>query len=880
MNSTMQHLGGMARGSGLGWSWRWAVFLGGLLLTLAWGVRAEAQESICARVKIEILQELTLEREAFEARMTIHNGVVGTAIDSLSVDVSFADGNRQSVRATSNPNDLTSLFFIRLQDGYSIPSTVAGGTSATIKWLIIPARGAAGSTALGETYFVGAKLRYRAAGVDNEVVVEPDDILVKPMPALTLDYFLPDEVNGDDPFTENFVEPPIVFSLGVRVKNTGLGAARKLKIDSAQPRIIENKQGLLVDFKLHGCEVNGGVAQPTLLADFGDIAANRSGVARWLMTSSLSGRFVEFSAYYTHADELGGQLTSLITGQPMTHFLLQDVVVDLPGRDTIRDFLARDGFDLRVYESENADTAVVDQSTFSSLVSDGGHHRIRTTAIGGFLFIRVTDPLGGRRVLRSVQRSDGKQLPGPNGWLSQTWDRTAKKWDYYVNVFDVNNAAGADYLLQYKDAPGRTNRAPRLDALSNWVIGPGDHLSFPITATDLDGDRLTFQLDTPAPSWTSVTPEGTFAWQPGHAAVPSTNRLTVVVTDNGLPALSDRRSFTVIVRSSTGSRPPVLTLSTNRLVYPEQSGVRRVDPLAIVTDPDSTTFDRGRLTVAIVEGSMESDALALADPGPDQTNLVITAGNVVEYRSVPIGILTVSSGPTNVLVVDFNAQATVAAVQEVVRTVTFRNDVRRGPSVERVIQFTLNDGAGGENAPVDLPVEIEPANAAPVAVTDLAATTSGVPIGLLIPKLAGNDSDADGDGLMFELLGSVTEQRGVVDVVGNVVVYVPDPNLVGTDSFRYRITDAYGGWAEADVVVTVSAAASPGRTIVAVTPGNDGSVTVKFLGIPGRTYTVQWSFDLLYWTELTKAAAGPTGQIEITDRTADPSRRFYRIVYP
>ena len=197
--------------------------------------------------------------------------------------------------------------------------------------------------------------------------MDPDDILVKPMPALTLDYFLPNEVYGDDPFTQNFIEPPIPFSLGVRVKNTGIGPARKLKIDSAQPRIVENKLGLLVDFKLHGCEVNGGVAQPTLLADFGDIAPNRSGVARWIMTSTLSGRFVEFTAYYTHAAELGGQLTSLITAQPMTHFLVHDVLVDLPGRDTVRDFLAKDGVELRVYESENADTVVNDQSAGRAL---------------------------------------------------------------------------------------------------------------------------------------------------------------------------------------------------------------------------------------------------------------------------------------------------------------------------------------------------------------------------------------------------------------------------------------------------------------------------------------------------------------------------------
>jgi hypothetical protein len=854
--------------------------IGFWLLAFCLQPSALAQDSICARVKIEILQELTLEREAFEARMTINNGVTGMPIDNIGVDVNFADKDRQPVRASSNPNDTSALFFIRLQDGYSIPSSIAGGTSGTIKWLIIPAPGAAGSSAQGELYYVGATLTYRAGGTDNEVEVDPDDILVKPMPALTLDYFLPSEVYGDDPFTENFVEPPIPFSLGVRVKNSGLGAARKLKIDSAQPRIVENKQGLLVDFKLHGCEVNGGAAQPTLLADFGDIAPNRSGVARWIMTSSLSGRFVEFTAYFTHAAELGGQLTSLITAQPKTHFLVQDVLVDLPGRDAVRDFLVKDGFELRVYESENADTAVNDQSATSSLVTDSGRYRVRTAPIPGFLFIKLIDPLAGRQPLRLAQRADGKLLPGPNAWLSQTWDRNALRWDYYVNLFDVNNTAGADYLLQYKDAPARTNRPPVLDPISNWAIGPNDRLTFPITAIDPDGDRLAYQLESPAPAGASVTPEGTFAWQPGLAPIPSTNRMTVTVTDNGLPALSDRRGFTVIVRDPTASEPPVLVLSSNRLVYPEQSGPIQLDPMARVTDEDTTVFDQGRLTVAVIEGGTEKDALALAEPSATQTNITVTAENVVEYREVPVGTLTVFSGETNVLTVDFNAKATIEVVEEVVRVVTFQNTEIRGASPERVIQLSLSDGQGGDSAPVDLAVEIVPANRPPVAVDDEAATTADMPIALAIAKLVGNDSDPDGDALAFELLGSITAQRGIVEVQGNAVLYFPDRLLVGMDSFNYRVTDPYGGWAEATVFIEVRAATTTTPSMVWIKPGPDGTVEVNMMGIPNRTYTAQWSEDLLYWAYLRSVTATPTGQVQFIDQTTDQFWRFYRIVYP
>jgi len=186
-------------------------------------------------------------------------------LDNVSVDVSFADKNGNPVHATSDPNDLTAKFFIRYQTGSGLPSSISGGTSAQILWLIIPTPGSPGQVASGELYFGGATLRYWASGVTNEVAVSPDSILVKPVPDLTFDYFLPAEVYGDDPYTAA-EEMPVPFSLGVRVKNSGYGYARALKINSAQPRIVENELGLLVDFRILGSEVNGNPATTSLLA--------------------------------------------------------------------------------------------------------------------------------------------------------------------------------------------------------------------------------------------------------------------------------------------------------------------------------------------------------------------------------------------------------------------------------------------------------------------------------------------------------------------------------------------------------------------------------------------------------------------------------------
>jgi hypothetical protein len=94
---------------------------------------------------------------------------------------------------------------------------------------------------------VGARLSYAIGGKDQVTDVSPDYIFVKPLPQMTLDYFLPVDVYGDDPFTPE-IESPIPFSLGVRVKNGGAGVAKTLKIDSAQPKIVDNQQGLLIGF--------------------------------------------------------------------------------------------------------------------------------------------------------------------------------------------------------------------------------------------------------------------------------------------------------------------------------------------------------------------------------------------------------------------------------------------------------------------------------------------------------------------------------------------------------------------------------------------------------------------------------------------------------
>ncbi len=507
--------------------------------------RLQAEELVCARVKIEIRQELTLERQGFDAHMRIVNGLSHVTLEDAAVEVLFTDAEGKPVKATSDPNDTSALFFIRLSSLENIGDVSGTGrvnpeTTADIHWLIVPAPGAAKGLESGTLYYVGARLTYTIGGELKKTEVSPDYIFVKPMPTIALDYFLPSDVYGDDPLTAE-IEPIVPFALGVRAKNNGSGTARNLRIDSAQPRIVENAQGLLIGFSIEGSEVNGSPATNSLQVALGDIAPNRCANARWIMSCTLSGKFVDFQAVFSHADELGGQLTSLIT-QAATHFLVRDVLVDLPGRDGVRDFLAADGDVLRVYESEGIDTVAVDQSAAAALTLNGLSANLIAPPTAGFFHVRLTDPFAGTKVLGEVVRTDGKRVKPENAWLSKTFVKGAG-WQYFLHLFDANTPGG--YTLLFAE-PTAGAQAPVLQPVSDRVVVEGEALGFLVQASDPNG-TVPYLSAAPLPAGATFTDRkngsGVFDWKtaPGQAG---RYEITFTATDGKLSA-SRRAAITV-----------------------------------------------------------------------------------------------------------------------------------------------------------------------------------------------------------------------------------------------------------------------------------------------------------------------------------------------
>jgi hypothetical protein len=478
-----------------------------------------AQESVCARVKIEIRQELTLERQAFDAEMRITNSLPATPLTDILVDVRVTDELGQAVTVTTDPNNLSAQFFLRQTQKQGIENTsgtgqVAASSTATINWLLIPAPGAAGNSPFGKRYLVGASLRYKFGGETNVMELNPDAITVKPLPMLTLDYFLTRDVIADDPFTQA-VEAPEPYTLGVRVKNTGIGAAKALKINSAQPRIVENQQGLPITFVILGSYVQDTPATNSLLIPFGDIASGTSKMGRWQMQSNLSGTFVDFTASFTHSDELGGALTSLLQATN-AHLLLRDVRVDLPGRDMVRDFLAYEGTDLRLYESEGGqDSPVTDRSGEAVLTTSGNGYRLSLPPSMGYFYVRKPDPFGGQKLLGPVLRADAKAMAAENVWLSKSKNPQTQQWEHWVNFFDANSPGVYELAFREADSiPG----PPVLQFIPDRVVKEGEQVGFLVEASSPAHKHLTLSAE-PLPTGATFFDQGdgtaVFDWTPG-----------------------------------------------------------------------------------------------------------------------------------------------------------------------------------------------------------------------------------------------------------------------------------------------------------------------------------------------------------------------------
>ena len=564
-----------------------------LLLSLVTAVPAQTPQpaGTCARVKIQLSQDVAITRTAFRATLTIGNSPVSSQIKTLKVALDIRDSNSNPANAKfgiSNPV-LTGLSDV------AGTGTIAPGASGIAVWTLLPTRDAA---PLADTkYTVGGTISYTLDGVSIVLPLFPAPITVKPDPLLQFHYFLQHNVYGDDPFTPE-VEPSEPFALGLLIVNAGAGTAHNLTITSSQPKIVDNAKQLQIAFQLLGASVNGQPASPSLTAQLGDIKPGKAADANFLLLSSLQGNFLSYSATFKHNDDLNNPRTSLIDSVD-TYFLEHVVRIVTPSDDGRPDFLF---FSADPPTSElnpvpdavwNSDgtTSPVTSLVPANAVSDGPVtnanlvvHLVVPNVPSGFVYIRTADPGQNTYQLTSVTRSDGKSITlGDNAWTSHRIIRLVGQAPLPQNrlyLFD-DNSTGA-YTLTYAPVVPIKPTVKFTSPNDTDTFSPNTTIS--LTASAASVQTLVKEVDFYAddvPIAVSTSTPYLAAYQP---AVGTHTLKAIAIDANGTSSNPAQITITV---NALSNKPPVVNL-TGPNVAADLFAPATVSVSAIASDPDGT----------------------------------------------------------------------------------------------------------------------------------------------------------------------------------------------------------------------------------------------------------------------------------------------------
>jgi hypothetical protein len=165
---------------------------------------------------------------------------------------------------------------------------------------------------------------------------------------------------------------------------------------------------------------------------------------------------------------------------------------------------------------------------------------------------------------------------------------------------------------------------------------------------------------------------------------------------------------------------------------------------------------------------------------------------------------------------------------------------------------------------------------APVAATMTVYRTAGLRLLVAFSDLSTNWSDADGDTVTLASLNLLMTNGITLATNASDISYASGQNV--NDQFSYTVSDTQGGMANGLVNIVVVASAVGQAQNVSV---SNGTAIASFAGVPGYSYGVQRSTNLVDWLTILTTNAPSEGLFQIadnfTDLGASPGSASYRL---
>ena len=252
------------------------------------------------------------------------------------------------------------------------------------------------------------------------------------------------------------------------------------------------------------------------------------------------------------------------------------------------------------------------------------------------------------------------------------------------------------------------------------------------------------------------------------------------------------------------------------LAYTEGGSATDIDPLLIVTDPDSANITSATVQITVNYQSVE-DVLSFTTIGPISGSF-----------DPPSGTLTLSGTDT------------VANYEAALRAVHYQNTSIGPNPAPRTVSWNATDGTTASNTATST-ITIGVINDFPVAVDDaMAVVEGGTAIGLTVPPGATtvlfNDSDPDsGQTLTVTTTPTTAPTNGSVILSANgTFSYTHNGSETLTDSFVYEVCD--NGSPVLCDTATVAIAIAPGNDAPALDLDADDSA-----GANGVNYALSFT---------------------------------------
>lgn len=421
--------------------------------------------SVCATVKLEISQRMTMTREAVRGILTVENGSTSASMRNVRLNFVVTDplGNVATSRIMEIQTESKTGF--TGADDYESGWELAPGAKGVANFLFIPTKYAAPTEPLQYTFAGTITFIDPFTGLEMTRELEVERLTVNPSPNLELVYFMQRDILGDDPLTEE-VEPIVPSQFSLLINNHGYGDATKVKMVTQQPKIIENEKGLLVDFEILSSQLNGGdktlAMGEAVATDFGTIPARSNVYAQWWMTSTLTGHFTEYDVKATHVTSYDNPDLSLLDTVHI-HELIHQIEIPLANATPpLIGFMANDKVDTydypdRLYMSDGTVHDIYEAER-ASLMQNSKTEYVLTVGSGanGWNYGNIADPTGGRRKLQSiVRKSDGANIPLANFWLTDRTlvDKGEPVYENLLHFADSMSIHGETYTLTFEERP-------------------------------------------------------------------------------------------------------------------------------------------------------------------------------------------------------------------------------------------------------------------------------------------------------------------------------------------------------------------------------------------------------------------------------------------